>query len=196
MVGAVVEVEGGGALVEQRSIHPEGNSAAACTNATSDEWYLVAGRPVAPGDVRAADLRETIRRLRGDLPVIIITAFSTTDRAIEATKKGAFDYLVKPFELQEVETRIKALFPQARVARMDRDTTAPKGALLKILKDLQQAALDGGQGVPQDEQVGVVGDVARGGAEVEDRATRRALEGYRDRALHFGVMSAAFRLVW
>ena len=34
-----------------------------------------------------------------------------------------------------------------------------------------------------------------GHAEVEDRATRSALEGYRDRALHFGVMSAAFRLV-
>jgi len=34
-----------------------------------------------------------------------------------------------------------------------------------------------------------------GHAEVEDRATRDALEGYRDRALHFGVMSATFRLV-
>ena len=43
VVGAVVEGEGGGALVEQRSIHPEGNSAAACTNATSDEWYLADG---------------------------------------------------------------------------------------------------------------------------------------------------------
>jgi len=34
-----------------------------------------------------------------------------------------------------------------------------------------------------------------GHAGVEDRATRRTLEGYRERALEFGVMSAAFRLV-
>ena len=31
-----------------------------------------------------------------------MTAFSTTDRAIEATKKGAFDYLIKPFEMPEM----------------------------------------------------------------------------------------------
>jgi primosomal protein N' (replication factor Y) len=43
---------------------------------------------------------------------------------------------------EKVETRIKELFPQARVARMDRDTTAPKGALVKILKDLSSGAID------------------------------------------------------
>jgi hypothetical protein len=43
MVGAVVEVEGGGALVEQQAFHPSGNSSAACANATSDTWYLADG---------------------------------------------------------------------------------------------------------------------------------------------------------
>ena len=43
---------------------------------------------------------------------------------------------------EKVETKIKELFPQARVARMDRDTTAPKGALVKILKDLRTGAID------------------------------------------------------
>jgi hypothetical protein len=43
MVGAVVEIEGGGAIVEQRSLHPDGNSAATCANATSDTWYLADG---------------------------------------------------------------------------------------------------------------------------------------------------------
>ena len=32
----------------------------------------------------------------------MMTAFSTTDRAIEATKKGAFDYLIKPFEMPDM----------------------------------------------------------------------------------------------
>ena len=43
MVAAVVEIEGGGALVEQWAEHPSGDSHAACANATSDTWYLADG---------------------------------------------------------------------------------------------------------------------------------------------------------
>lgn len=43
MVGAVVEIDGGGAVVEQRALDPAGNSIAACANATSDTWYLADG---------------------------------------------------------------------------------------------------------------------------------------------------------
>jgi hypothetical protein len=43
IVGAVVEVEGGGALVEQVSRQPGGDSATACATSTSDEWYLADG---------------------------------------------------------------------------------------------------------------------------------------------------------
>ena len=43
MVGAVIEVEGGGALVEQHAFDPAGDSVAPCSNATSDTWYLADG---------------------------------------------------------------------------------------------------------------------------------------------------------
>jgi primosomal protein N' (replication factor Y) len=43
---------------------------------------------------------------------------------------------------ERVEAEIKEIFPQARVARMDRDSTARKGALVKILKDLRTGAVD------------------------------------------------------
>lgn len=43
MVGAVVEVEGGGALVEQVALAPNGNSSAPCATATSDVWHLADG---------------------------------------------------------------------------------------------------------------------------------------------------------
>lgn len=43
MVAAVIEIDGGGALVEQWSLHPSGDSHAACANATSDSWYLADG---------------------------------------------------------------------------------------------------------------------------------------------------------
>jgi primosomal protein N' (replication factor Y) len=43
---------------------------------------------------------------------------------------------------ERVEAKIKEVFPEARVARMDRDTTARKGALVRILKDLKMGAID------------------------------------------------------
>jgi hypothetical protein len=43
MVGAVVEVEGGGVIVEQQGLHPAGDSHMACATATSDAWYLADG---------------------------------------------------------------------------------------------------------------------------------------------------------
>ncbi|RJR22013.1 MAG: sigma-54-dependent Fis family transcriptional regulator [Desulfobacteraceae bacterium] len=46
-------------------------------------------------------LRE-IRRLQVRTPVIIMTAYGTTDTAIEAMKVGAYDYLPKPFERDEM----------------------------------------------------------------------------------------------
>lgn len=42
-----------------------------------------------------------IKQSHQDLPVVIFTAFGTSERAIEAMKSGAFDYLEKPFELDE-----------------------------------------------------------------------------------------------
>jgi nitrogen regulation protein NR(I) len=48
---------------------------------------------------------ELVRRLhaaRSRLPIILITAFGTTQTAIEATKFGAYDYLLKPFEIPQL----------------------------------------------------------------------------------------------
>ena len=43
---------------------------------------------------------------------------------------------------EKIEMAVTKLFPQARIARMDRDTTRKKGALLNILKDLKNNAID------------------------------------------------------
>jgi DNA-binding NarL/FixJ family response regulator len=44
------------------------------------------------------------------LPIIMMTAHGTTETAIEATKLGAFEYLVKPFEAEELLDLTKTLF--------------------------------------------------------------------------------------
>lgn len=44
-----------------------------------------------------AEVLETVHSLDPDLPVIVITAYDSPETAGEAQKKGAFDYLPKPF---------------------------------------------------------------------------------------------------
>ena len=42
-----------------------------------------------------------IKRTQPDVPVIVFTAYGTSERAIQAMKSGAYDYLEKPFDLDE-----------------------------------------------------------------------------------------------
>src|SRR5262245_31572872 len=47
-------------------------------------------------------LVERLHAAKPKLPIIMITAFGTTETAIEATKLGAYDYLLKPFDMGEM----------------------------------------------------------------------------------------------
>ena len=48
------------------------------------------------------DIIRHLHRERPRLPLILITAHGSTDTAIEATKHGAFEYLVKPLDMEEL----------------------------------------------------------------------------------------------
>jgi two-component system, NtrC family, response regulator AtoC len=52
-----------------------------------------------------------------DVPVILVTAFATVETAIEAMKAGAFDYLKKPFEPEELELVVARAAEHARLRR-------------------------------------------------------------------------------
>jgi two-component system response regulator HydG len=52
-----------------------------------------------------------------DLPVILVTAFATVETAIEAMKAGAFDYLTKPFEPEELELVVGRAVEHVRLKR-------------------------------------------------------------------------------
>jgi len=62
---------------------------------------LVISDVVMP-DENAFDLLPRIRKLRPDLPVIIMSAQNTFMTAIRASEKGAYEYLPKPFDLKEL----------------------------------------------------------------------------------------------
>ena len=53
---------------------------------------------------------EEIRKTDKQIPVIIITASSTRDAAIEAIAKGANEYVLKPFAWEELKAKIEKVY--------------------------------------------------------------------------------------
>jgi nitrogen regulation protein NR(I) len=60
---------------------------------------------------------QEIHKVERKLPVIIMTAYGTTETAIEATKLGAFDYILKPFEIPDMLAVIKQALEAGRFMR-------------------------------------------------------------------------------
>src|SRR6187200_2652280 len=53
------------------------------------------------------DVLRTTKSLHPTVSVILMTAFGTVNTAVEAMKIGAFDYVQKPFEIEEMEVKIE-----------------------------------------------------------------------------------------
>jgi two-component system response regulator FlrC len=70
-----------------------------------------------PGADGHALLRQ-IRERRPDMPVVLMTAYGTIERAVTAMRDGASDYLVKPFEAEELIALVERLSRPA-VAQSD-----------------------------------------------------------------------------
>ncbi|HEX9243202.1 MAG TPA: sigma-54 dependent transcriptional regulator [Anaeromyxobacter sp.] len=63
---------------------------------------------------------EGLRRFKAkvpEVPVILVTAFATVETAVEAMKAGAFDYLKKPFEPEELEIVVARAVEHGRIRR-------------------------------------------------------------------------------
>jgi DNA-binding NtrC family response regulator len=58
-------------------------------------------------------LLHDVKRLRPEIPVILITAYGTIESAVNAMKEGAADYLLKPVKMEEVELVIDRALLQA-----------------------------------------------------------------------------------
>jgi len=76
-------------------------------------------------DVRMPDMDglqvlKRVKKIRPDLPVIIMTAFGTVDDAVQAIKQGAYDYLIKPFPKEKVLGMIDHVLEFQRLARENR----------------------------------------------------------------------------
>lgn len=67
-----------------------------------------------PGKTGLEVLREA-RDGRSEVPIIMMTAYGTSNIAIEAMTLGAYDYITKPFDLDQVLVKIKHFFDEQRL---------------------------------------------------------------------------------
>lgn len=67
--------------------------------------------------VSGLDALAEIKKVDPKLPVIIMTAYGTTQTAIEAMKRGAYDYVTKPFKIEELKVLINKALDASRLMK-------------------------------------------------------------------------------
>ena len=91
-------------------------AAEALERLAAEEFELVILDVRLPG-ISGLDALERIKQGQPKLPVIVMTGQGTMETAVEATKRGAFDYHLKPFEPAEMLETIERALEGARLMR-------------------------------------------------------------------------------
>jgi two-component system response regulator PilR (NtrC family) len=85
----------------------------------SDEFDVVISDIQMPGG-SGLDLLHAARELAPEAMVIMITAFASTETAIAAMKEGAYDYLTKPFRVDEIRLVVEKALEKKSLSRENR----------------------------------------------------------------------------
>jgi two-component system response regulator PilR (NtrC family) len=108
---------------EGHKVTTAGDGAAAVSLATSQDLDLIISDIKMPR-LDGVGLLAELRQHSLEIPVIMVTAYASSDSAIQAMKHGAFDYITKPFKVDEIR-----LVVQRALARPERrprgDPAAP-----------------------------------------------------------------------
>ena len=75
-------------------------------------------------DADGLELLKQMRRADPDILVILMTAYASVERAVEAMKQGAHDYVQKPFDLDEVQFLVERALETTRLRREVRELRA------------------------------------------------------------------------
>ncbi len=119
----IVDDEARMAAVLKAALEPEGYAIATAINGTTAMNAL---------DTHAYDVVLTDLRMEGPdglavldfakkryphCEVILMTAYATAQTAVEAMKRGAYDYIIKPFEIDELKVKLRHIFEKKSLAR-------------------------------------------------------------------------------
>ncbi|KPL00838.1 MAG: hypothetical protein AMJ91_03155 [candidate division Zixibacteria bacterium SM23_73_3] len=82
----------------------------------SENYDLVIADLMMP-EMSGLELLSQAKSVNPDIDFIVMTAFASVDSAIEALKKGAFDYITKPFKVDEIKIAVRKSLEQKKMAR-------------------------------------------------------------------------------
>jgi two-component system response regulator AtoC len=114
------------------------------------------------------DLLETVQGLDLDAPVILLTAFGTVEGAVQAMQRGAFDYLQKPFDADEMKLRVSRALAARRhriesaFLRTERDQSHGFDELIGVSSKLRAVVELVRRVAPSDAAVLITGETGTG----------------------------------
>ncbi|MGK0236794.1 MAG: nitrogen regulation protein NR(I) [Candidatus Pelagisphaera sp.] len=127
------------------------------------------------------ELIQTLRHLRPKLPIIMITAHGSAETAIKAMQKGAFEYLLKPYEIPELLAVMNRAVESYRLAAgtvtLGNETTGDGEAIIGNSRAMQQVYKDIGRFAAKNVTVLIQGETGTG-----KELVARALYNYSDRS--------------
>lgn len=144
-----------------------GSAEAALPKLASESIDLVITDVCLPG-MSGLEVLEQIRRLEPKLPVIVMTGFGTMQTAIEATKRGAFDYHLKPLDPAALMVTVERALEAARLTRRqvamgpESQVTADGDAIIGRSEAMQQVYKTIGRVAPTDAAVLIRGESGTG----------------------------------
>ncbi len=93
------------------------------------------------------EVLERIHSINSDTPVILMTAYAEVDLAIQAVKKGAFDFILKPFHVEDIKSSMEKAEKYIKLIMIERnyktileDTVLTKTAELRETLNLLEEA--------------------------------------------------------
>ncbi len=118
-------------------------------------------------DMSGIELFSRIRAIDARLPVIIITAYSTADTAIEAMKHGAFEYMLKPVDLDCLNSIVAKAVESSRLSHVptvydDHDDNVGADRIVGHSVPMQEVFKAIGRVAPLDVNVLVLGESGTG----------------------------------
>ena len=115
-------------------------------------------------DANGLDLVPLVAQRRPDMPIIVMSAQNTLSTAVRATEQGAFDYLPKPFDLNELTHAVRSAIESSVKAIPDPDVPAESDPLPMIGRSapMQEVYRTLARVVPTDLTVMVLGESGTG----------------------------------
>jgi two-component system response regulator AtoC len=89
----------------------------ACVRIAETEPVDLALVDLRMADLDGLDVLARLSALQPPVPVLILTAFATVDTAIQAIRAGAYDYLSKPFRIEEIKLAVRRALEVQRLER-------------------------------------------------------------------------------